>query len=362
MDDVNISWTDALKNRQLLGKYTSLINSIAIASLACLVLIYVVGGVFDFLEGVFISVFGYTIIVDFIYLLFNCILHFLMCWIPVKLFNGMHAGTYNETHMPVEKKIINKETLVPIFLLGLSVGYLAYFLNLAGISAFLDYSGKSEEYLWRVGLRDNYQIFFYIVNVAVIPAVSEELLCRKAFCDALAPYGQKTAILVSSIVFSLLHANFVMILHTFVTGLIAAWLYVGTKNIKLSMSLHFVFNLLAAIGVLIEYRISYDAFIGYSIFRAMISLIVAVVCFIYLFQKRKYDLKVIATKAELEGRYEEYLAEKKKYKHQIEMLPGENGEEIIPIKKKEKIKEFFSPLMILFIVCTLIISIVKFIQ
>lgn len=355
-------WTNQLKNRQLVGKYSSLINSIAISLLLCLVLIYVGGGMFRFLENVMINVFGYTVFTDFIHLVLTCILDFMMCYLPVKLFKCMHAGAYSETYMPVEKKIVSKKTVLPLFLFGIAAGFLAYVLTIAISNSFADYSGNNDDYLWRIGLKYNYQIFFYIINVAVIPAITEELYCRKALCSALAPYGQKTAIIVSSVVFSLLHANFYMFLHTFVVGLIAGWLYVGTKNIKISMAFHFVFNLLSVIGTLIQYRVSEDAAITFMVGRAIISFFVFAFCLVYLIHQRKMQIKDEEIEAAVEGRYDEYMEKKRKYAHQLEMLPGEDGEEVIPLKRREKTKEFFSPLMILFIACTLIIAVVKIIQ
>lgn len=347
-------------NKQSRGKYDSLMNTIAIVALACLGLIYIGGGTLTFSGVISRIVFGDTVAVDFIYLVINCIASFLMVYLPIKLFKFMQAGAYTEEYMPVEKEILNKKMMPYVFFLGLSATFVVAMINNGIVNSFLDYSGYGDDYLWRVGLKYNYQIFIYIFEIAVIPAIVEELFCRKLMCDALAPYGSKTAILVSSVIFALLHANFSMFLYTFVGGVFKAWLYVGTKNIKVPMLLHFINNFLGAISTVVFYRVSEDAYYTFVAIRMLISLFVGVACLWWLIKYKRATERERVCDAKNNGTYEEYIEHKRKYAKRLEMLPSEDGEEITPLTRKEKIKGFFSPFMIVFIVISLILALSKF--
>jgi hypothetical protein len=214
--------------------------------------------------------------------------------------------------------------------------------------------GLGEDYLFLSGMKYGYQIVIYIISLAVIPDIFEELVFRKTLCDALAPYGPKTAILVTSILFSLMHTDFSRILHTFVMGLFCAWLYIGTKNIKIPMLLHFLNNLFAGIETVIAYRVSTDAAATFMTGRFFIFLIVSVVCFVRLRKMRQNQLLSSVREARENSEYEAYIEKKRKYANYIEMLPDENGEEVTSLSKKERISGFFSPAMIAFIILTVI--------
>ena len=80
------------------------------------------------------------------------------------------------------------------------------------------------------------------ISVAVIPAVIEEFAIRGVVMQPLRRYGDKFAIIVSALFFSLLHGNMLQIPYTFAGGLILGYLMVKTKSMWPPMILHFVNN------------------------------------------------------------------------------------------------------------------------
>jgi membrane protease YdiL (CAAX protease family) len=266
----------------------------------------------------------------------------------------MQGNSFKEKCMPAPKSILSKDLILPVFALGLCAQFVGYAINSTIVGAFTEYTGFGDEYVFFSGMKHGYQIVIYIISIAVIPAISEELIFRKTFCDALAPYGPKTAIFVTSILFSLMHTSFERIFHTFICGLFCSWLYIGTKNIKLPMLLHFLNNFFAAIEVVLWYRVSEDAYSTARVARLVISLVVSIVCFIYLRAKRREQLDAEHREAKSSDTYDEYLEKKKKYAHYTEMLPDENGEEVVSLSTRQKISGFFSPAMIAFIVAIFI--------
>ena len=341
--------------KQNKSRYTSLMNRIALTLLVCCLLIYFSGRVLNFTRSLIILAEVYNVVADVIFLLLGCVSDFLVIYfVPVSIFKYFQRNSFREKNMPVERKIISNDIILPVFLLGLSLTFIGYVFNSTAVNALTDYVGFGEDYLFLSGMKYGYQIVIYMISIAVLPAVFEELVFRKTLCDALAPYGPKTAILVTSILFSLMHTNFSRIFHTFIMGFFCAWLYIGTKNIKLSMLLHFFNNLFAGIETVLAYRVSNDATVKFMSVRLVVCLIVSIICFIKLKNKRKTQRSAEIEAARDNGEYEVYLENKRKYANHIEMLPDENGEEVLSLSKQDKIKGFFSPLMIVFVVATLI--------
>ena len=341
--------------KQNKSRYTSLMNRIALILLVCCLLIYFSGRVLNFTRSLIIMAEGYNIVADVIFLLLGCVSDFLVIYfVPVRIFKYFQQNSFREKNMPVERKIISDDIILPVFLLGLSLTFIGYVVNSTAVNALTDYVGFGEDYLFLSGMKYGYQIVIYMISIAVLPAVFEELVFRKTLCDALAPYGPKTAILVTSILFSLMHTNFSRIFHTFIMGFFCAWLYIGTKNIKWAMLLHFFNNLFSGVEVVIAYRVSSDAAVAFHILRFFAFVVIAIVCFIKLKNKRQEQRLLEVREAREMNAYEAYLEKKRKYANHIEMLPDENGEEVISLSKQDKIKGFFSPLMIVFVVATLI--------
>lgn len=106
-----------------------------------------------------------------------------------------------------------------------------------------------------------------LLVMAVLPALLEEMIYRGYILRTLRPYGNVFAVIVSSMLFSLMHGNLRQIPFAFIVGLVLGFLYVLTDNIWMSVTVHFANN---AISVLMEYlgfSLS-DTAVGY--FYAMI--------------------------------------------------------------------------------------------
>ena len=88
-------------------------------------------------------------------------------------------------------------------------------------------------------------IVFGVLVICLLPAVGEELIFRKVFCDAFAPYGKIPAILFSGVLFGLGHFNLAQTLHQIVLGVVLSYIYVKTKNVTLTSVIHFGNNFLA---------------------------------------------------------------------------------------------------------------------
>lgn len=91
-----------------------------------------------------------------------------------------------------------------------------------------------------------------IVVLAATPAIFEELFFRKAMIDYMSQYGSKIALILSSLFFGIIHMNLSQALFAFVAGLIFGGIYLYTKDIKLTMIIHFINNGIAALGMILS--------------------------------------------------------------------------------------------------------------
>ncbi|MDR1902562.1 MAG: CPBP family intramembrane metalloprotease [Treponema sp.] len=90
-------------------------------------------------------------------------------------------------------------------------------------------------------------VFMTLLSNAVFPAVTEELFFRGVILKRLQKnYSRRKALLVSSLLFGLLHLNPWQALLAFISGLFLGWIYLQWKIIWLCMFIHCYNNILAS--------------------------------------------------------------------------------------------------------------------
>jgi len=95
------------------------------------------------------------------------------------------------------------------------------------------------------------QIFIVgIIVIGVIPAFTEELFFRGLILDGLRKnYSGRKAIIISSLLFGIVHLNPWQFLSAFIIGLFAAWISINSNSILLCIYIHLFNNLLYTITV-----------------------------------------------------------------------------------------------------------------
>lgn len=138
-----------------------------------------------------------------------------------------------------------------VILISFGIGILAFFINIAvstlfnGLISFFGYnpplSGMSgAEY---TPLFPNWANFLIqIGTVAVLPAICEEFLHRGVLLNGLKGIGIKKAIIISSLLFGLIHFNINQFFYAFVLGMLMALVCVVSKSIFPAIIIHFTNN------------------------------------------------------------------------------------------------------------------------
>ena len=81
-----------------------------------------------------------------------------------------------------------------------------------------------------------------VVLLVIVAPLFEEWMFRKQIIDHIRQYGEKTAILLSALAFSLFHANLFQTFYTFGLGLVLGYVYVRTSRLRYSLLMHMIIN------------------------------------------------------------------------------------------------------------------------
>ncbi len=82
-----------------------------------------------------------------------------------------------------------------------------------------------------------------ILVIVIIGPIVEELIFRRAIIDRLGKYGERMAIIVSSVAFGMFHGNLNQFVYATLLGLILGNTYVKTGKMKYPIILHMLVNL-----------------------------------------------------------------------------------------------------------------------
>ncbi|MBQ6039353.1 MAG: CPBP family intramembrane metalloprotease [Oscillospiraceae bacterium] len=147
--------------------------------------------------------------------------------------------------LPTAKPETHSMTLPQIILAFFACECLAIGGNFIGIivnvilSMLLKFSTQST-FLFE-GVFGDSSLVFLFAAVLVAPVV-EEMIFRKTLIDRVRKYGDKTAILLSGLMFGMFHGNFSQFFYAAGVGLLFAWIYVRTGKIQHTIILHVLLN------------------------------------------------------------------------------------------------------------------------
>ena len=149
-----------------------------------------------------------------------------------------------------------------VVLISIVLGILCFFINVAVSSLFsgiINFTGYRSSGSGGTANYETWHFFVEVFIVAVLPAFCEEFLHRGIVLQGIKHIGFKKAIVISSLLFGLLHFNIQQVSYAFVVGLILGFVAVVSKNIFPSIIIHFVNNF---ISVYLDYAANRNWFLG----------------------------------------------------------------------------------------------------
>jgi len=103
---------------------------------------------------------------------------------------------------------------------------------------------------------DLVSVLTMVFLLVVIAPVFEEFLCRGIMYDALKPYGTGIAIIISALLFGLMHGSLYMLFYTTAYGLVLGYLRYATGSLFTVTVIHAIVNSIAAGALLLLYLVN----------------------------------------------------------------------------------------------------------
>ena len=184
----------------------------------------------------------------------------LMFSIPIFLFSRLQKTKLKQTFSFYNFKKISWKAII----IAILIGVIVYILNVYIATIF-------STFLELVGFRTSrgggsavagYPLWLLFINLfvtAVLPAICEETAHRGMLLKGLSPVGRIWAIILSSLLFSLLHLNVEQVFYTFTMGLFLGYIASVTDNIYPAMIVHFMNNAISVVmGYSSAHHLGYD--------------------------------------------------------------------------------------------------------
>ncbi|MDO5014791.1 MAG: type II CAAX endopeptidase family protein [Clostridia bacterium] len=123
-------------------------------------------------------------------------------------------------------------------------------------------------------------ILFELFGTAVVPAVIEEFAIRGVLLQWLRKYGDTFAIIASSVVFGLMHMNFVQFIFATLLGIFMSYVVIQTESIWTGIAIHFCNNAYSVLMSVVSQRMpeeKYTSLFLVLVFAIMIGAIISLV-------------------------------------------------------------------------------------
>lgn len=192
---------------------------------------------------------------------------------------------------PVEKIPLNITYL--LCTLGLGVCMVANYVSNILIALF-DLLGTDALVEMEYECDSVLDIVLFYVSVSVLPALVEEFAFRGVVLNVLRKYSDGLAILVSAVLFGLMHGNFTQIPFALVVGLILGYVAVKTNSLIPGIIIHFLNNAISVTFTLLETNTNLSDAVINSIYIIILLIIsaLAITSFVILSNNHKGFFKI----------------------------------------------------------------------
>lgn len=192
----------------------------------------------------------------------------------------------------VSVKWVKLELAFPLILIALTVSFTADYLTEIIQSSFSLFGIKNNVTLSTESTTAIENVL-NIVAVSVTPALVEEFLFRGILLGKLKYFGNSFALIMSSILFALMHGNIIQIPFAFIVGLSLAFITIKTNSILPGIIVHFLVNFRSVIlSILLDNNVITENTLN-NIYLIMMFILLALgILSAVILSKRKYFFKI----------------------------------------------------------------------
>jgi membrane protease YdiL (CAAX protease family) len=130
------------------------------------------------------------------------------------------------------------------------------------------------------------KLSLYLLNIALLPAVLEEMAFRGFLLQSLRPYGDGFALMISAFLFSLVHANPVQMPNAFLLGLVIGYFVLYTGSLWTGMLIHLANNLMVLLLVTFTDGLNEQAGLAVTLTVYGVYLLSGIAAAVYLTRER----------------------------------------------------------------------------
>lgn len=315
-------------------RYSKVLRSIGISLLIFLGLINLMGLLTVGFQKLLIFGEFEDIVVEVAYQIFYALGYLAAFMLPVLFLKKMirKAGV---GYQPMRMETKATPWLPLILFAGIAVILATAYLNayMVNIFSFFNFGTLLPE---ATGNSAWYNVVLNFLVICLVPAVCEEFLFRGAILTNLLPFGRSQAILISALLFGLMHQNFSQFFYAFCAGIVLGLVYERTGNLWSCMLLHFTNNFFSTfeseIANAFGSRFSPVAITVLEVLVFALGLISAIVL-IFRFSPKKQTFR--------DGIFGK-------------PVPADDSYSAYPVPAKRRIKLFFNAPMIIFLILAVV--------
>lgn len=212
-------------------------------------------------------------------------------YIVYRLFSKSKSPSKIEYNLPKDKV---KSLLLVLMGFGgcLAANYITSILRFIGESVGVYSSYSAIDYPENI-----FDVFLMFVATSLIPALIEEYAFRGVLLGSLKKYGNAFAVIATSVVFAIFHANAVQIPFAFMCGLLLGYAVIASESIWVGVAIHAMTNAISCVSSAIILYVSEDFANSFYMILMPIGIILGIMCTV-LYVSRYKDNGLLKTSGE----------------------------------------------------------------
>ena len=312
--------------------YRHIMGSIGAAMLFFLLFFNIFGVILLLGEGIGVfSLFESYEVSETVYQLFYACGYTLCFMLPVPILKRLITRK-KYPYYPMQAPLRATPWLLLIAPVLISLAFSASYVNSFFVDLFL-FSTPAEQLAENITSYQPLEIVLQFIVIAVVPGFCEEFLFRGAILTNCLPFGRSNAILISALMFALMHQNPAQLFYTFVAGVLLGIVYERTRSIWNTTILHVLNNLISLVQTVLAVNAASPAYGTLKLMLLECGLYTLgalfAVALVFRFFGKRQDFK--------DGIFGSV-------EHDLYCVPQ------CQISRKRALKLFFTPCMIIFIV------------
>lgn len=151
-----------------------------------------------------------------------------------------------EPAQPPERKKLGTPVFLGLIALCFAMTYLGNFLGQAVNLLINAVTGRTPDFALQE-LTLSSPLWANLLFCGILAPIMEEVFYRKLIVDRLLHYGELPAVLISGILFGLIHGNFNQFFYAAMIGMLFGYVYIRTGNLLYTVALHVCVNLVGGV-------------------------------------------------------------------------------------------------------------------